>query len=344
MGKRSLSPKSSFLKWFGLSLIGIILFVIALFIGYFIGFNQAEDELDAERLKTRHLAEQIQQIASIDEYNQPLSKAKDKSYDGEIAQLQRELQKLLDRERPSEIVKPQHEYAPKGTKVLPPPAVERPVCPTGSAARLVIIIDDVSYARDVKAIQSTGLPLVMSFLPPSSRHGDSAILAQQQKTYMVHLPLEALDYDAEEPSTLRIGDSEETISKRINALRCQFPNARYYNNHTGSKFTSDTAAMERLLHVFQKEGLKFVDSRTTPKSKVPAVSEAFGIHYVGRDVFLDHQDGVDNVKKQIKEAVDKAKRHGVAIAIGHPRPDTIQALKESKELLGEVQLIGIEQI
>ena len=47
---------------------------------------------------------------------------------------------------------------------------------------------------------------------------------------------------------------------------------------------------------------------------------------------------------KIQEAVAVAKRHGSAIAIGHPRPDTIKALRESKALLGEVQLVGIEQI
>jgi uncharacterized protein len=102
--------------------------------------------------------------------------------------------------------------------------------------------------------------------------------------------------------------------------------------------------MEKLIRVLKKEGIQFVDSRTIGKTKVPEVSTLLGTRYIGRDVFLDHQDGVRNVKRQIKEAVEKAKRHGTAIAIGHPRPDTIQALIESKELLSEVQLVGIEQI
>ncbi|WP_414718068.1 divergent polysaccharide deacetylase family protein, partial [Sulfuricurvum sp. UBA5598] len=38
------------------------------------------------------------------------------------------------------------------------------------------------------------------------------------------------------------------------------------------------------------------------------------------------------------------KRHGSAVAIGHPRPDTIRALRESKELLNEVRLVRIDQI
>jgi polysaccharide deacetylase 2 family uncharacterized protein YibQ len=208
----------------------------------------------------------------------------------------------------------------------------------------VIIIDDVSYARDVKMIHSTGLPVVMSFLPPTSRHPQSAELARAERRYMVHLPLEAVDFNDEESDTLRTTSSEEEISERISELRKLYPHARYMNNHTGSRFTADEASMDRLIRVLKKEGIGFVDSRTTPKTKALAVSEKYGLPYRGRDVFLDHQNGVQNVKKQIAEAVSKAKKHGTAIAIGHPRPDTIQALIESKKLLGEVELVGIDQI
>lgn len=47
-------------------------------------------------------------------------------------------------------VKPQHEYAPNNKKALPPPAETRTPRTVGSA-KLVIIMDDVSYAHDVKA-------------------------------------------------------------------------------------------------------------------------------------------------------------------------------------------------
>ncbi|MDP2849537.1 MAG: divergent polysaccharide deacetylase family protein [Sulfuricurvum sp.] len=344
MKKQPLYQKYLSLKYIGWGLFGLVIFLSALLIGYFIGFNQVEDELVRERVQTQHLVKQIEQIAAIDEYSAIPSKTKEAAYDSEIKRLQKELQALLEQEHRREPLKPQHEYAPKEPKASPPPAAVRPKRLDGTQPKLVIIIDDVSYSRDVRAIQSTGLPLVMSFLPPSPRHSESAQLAQRQNRYMVHLPLEAIDFNDEEPFTLHVGDSEETIGKRIIALKQLFPNVRYVNNHTGSKFTGDSDSMEKLIRVLKKEGIQFVDSRTIGKTKVPEVSTSLGMRYIGRDVFLDHQDGVRNVKRQIKEAIEKAKHHGTAIAIGHPRPDTIQALIESKELLSEVQLVGIEQI
>lgn len=341
MSKQPRSSKSHLSYWLGWGIAGVTLFISALLIGYFIGLNQAEEELSEERLRTQQLREEI---ASIHKRLIPVVMPKSDMQEREIRRLKKELQSILEREERREPVKPEHEYAPKDKKALPPPSAERRYIPSVSGAKLVIIIDDVSYARDVKAIQSTGLPLVMSFLPPSSRHPESGKLAQLQNRFMVHLPLEAVDFNDEEPSTLRSGDTEETISKRIVALKQVYPGVRYMNNHTGSKFTADADAMDKLMRVLRNEGIVFVDSRTTGKTKVPEISEKMGMRYLGRDVFLDHQDGVANVKKQIREAVEKAKRHGTAIAIGHPRPDTIRALKESKGVLNEVQLVGIDQI
>lgn len=332
------------LKRLAIGLSVLLITLLAILIGYFIGFHQAEEELDAERKQTQKLVQKIKDLTVIDERHPSLVKPKGSLQDDEIRRLKKELEDLLARERMHEEVKPQHEYAPNDKKAPPPPPPPRPPKAAGAEAKLVIIIDDVSYARDVKAIQSTGLPLVMSFLPPSSRHPDSAVLAKQQGMYMVHLPLEAVAFHDEEPNTLHVDSSEEEIEKRLEILKQLYPNVHYMNNHTGSKFTSDSAAMDKLIQIMKKEGLQFVDSRTIASSKGREATTKYGMRYLTRDVFLDDQDGVGNVKKQIKEAVEKAKRYGTAIAIGHPRVDTIRALKESKDILKEVKLVSIEQI
>lgn len=220
----------------------------------------------------------------------------------------------------------------------------KPIKQPTNLPKLVIIMDDVSYDDDVRAIRSVGVPLVMSFLPPVQRHPDSAQLAQGINGYMVHLPLEAMDFKDEEDGTLRVGDSVEKITQTIQKIKKHYPNVRYTNNHTGSKFTSDKTSMEKLISVLDKEGIIFVDSRTIGTTKAPEILEKQGRRYLHRDVFLDHHDGVENVKAQIREAVETAKRNGFAVAIGHPRPDTIAALKQSRELLKQVQLVGIDKI
>jgi hypothetical protein len=70
----------------------------------------------------------------------------------------------------------------------------------------------------------------------------------------------------------------------------------------------------------------------------------FGYKYVSRDVFLDHHPDKESVKKQIKEAIRIAKLHGTAIAIGHPHKNTLLALKESKYLLKDVDLVYVDRL
>lgn len=333
---------SSFRSLFSLKHIAVflsllIMISLSILIGYFIGFNQAEEETNRQREQTQLLMGQIKEIAKVD--TKDLTKEDEENR--RMAHLKEALNELLARES----IHANHEYAPKDKKATPPPSEPRPYQPaTNGNAKLVIIMDDVSYAHDVKAIRSVGLPLVMSFLPPSSRHNESATLAQGVNGYMVHLPLEAVDFNDEEQVTLRITDSKETIAAQIQKIKKLYPEVHYINNHTGSKFTADEVAMDRLISVMRENGLIFVDSRTTAQSKAKVIDTKYGMRYLGRDVFLDHHDGVENIKKQIREAVAIAKRNGSAIAIGHPRPDTLQALKESKAVLSEVKLVGIDKI
>jgi polysaccharide deacetylase 2 family uncharacterized protein YibQ len=184
----------------------------------------------------------------------------------------------------------------------------------------------------------------MSFLPPSAARPNSAKLASHESFYMVHLPMEAMNFSAEEPHTIRIKDSQSEISNRIRKIKTLFPKVRYINNHTGSKFTSNEIAMNRLIYAFNKNHIYFVDSRTTAKTKAPKVLKNFGLKYVARDVFLDHHSDKKYIKKQIQKAIKVAKKNGHAIAIGHPHKNTIQALYESKSLFKDVELVQVNQV
>jgi len=161
----------------------------------------------------------------------------------------------------------------------------------------------------------------------------------------VHLTMEAMHFNKEEPFTLRVSDSQETILRRIHDLRVLFPKVRYINNHTGSKFTSNKQAMQKLIYALQRNHIKFIDSRTTAQTKAPIVEKSFGLKYMARDVFLDHHNDKAYILKQIRQAIRVAKAHGYAIAIGHPHKNTLEALYESRKLLNkEVDLVLINKI
>jgi len=212
-----------------------------------------------------------------------------------------------------------------------------------SKPKLAIIFDDVSFNSQIKAINNLKFISTPSFFPPTKRHPHTPKLAKTQKIYMVHLPMEALNYNAEEEQTLYITHTKEEIEKRLIEIKKDFPNLKYLNNHTGSKFTSNYKAMDNLIQVFLKHNLIFIDSRTTSKTEVNKVVEQYNIPYIARNVFLDHESGIKYIQNQLKKAVAYAKKHGKAIAIAHPRKTTIQALKDVDDILKDVDCVTIDK-
>lgn len=209
---------------------------------------------------------------------------------------------------------------------------------------LCIIIDDVATKKQVQSIKSLHLPLVLSFLPPSKGRGATPVLAANEERYMVHLPMEAQKFSAEEPHTLHVNDSQEKILQRVSEIKRLFPKVKFVNNHTGSKFTANEVAMKRLYNALGQNAMAFVDSRTTGQTKAPKVAKMFGVRYLGRDIFLDHHMDKPYILSQIRKAIKSAKVHGSAIAIGHPHKNTLQALRESKKALQEVELVFIDKL
>ena len=215
----------------------------------------------------------------------------------------------------------------------------------GYKPRLVIIIDDVAYKHQADAIKSVNLKLTPSFFPATSAHPETPVLARRFSFYMIHLPMQALGgFKGAEIGTLTVNDDYEKIAKKLQSIKRDFPDLKYINNHTGSRFTSDAAAMDRMMRAVRDENLIFVDSKTTSPTKVYGAAKKYSMPYIARDVFLDHDGSKAAVRKQLKYAVELAKKRSYAIAIGHPHKNTIEVLQESTKLLQEVEVVYLKDL
>ena len=215
----------------------------------------------------------------------------------------------------------------------------------GYKPRLVIIIDDVAYKHQADAIKSVNLKLTPSFFPATSAHPETPVLARRFSFYMIHLPMQALGgFKGAEIGTLTVNDDYERIAKKLQSIKRDFPNLKYINNHTGSRFTSDAAAMDRMMRAVRDENLIFVDSKTTSPTKVYDAAKKYSMPYIARDVFLDHDGSKAAVRKQLKYAVELAKKRSYAIAIGHPHKNTLEVLQESAKLLQEVEVVYLKDL
>ena len=219
----------------------------------------------------------------------------------------------------------------------------RKALPAGSRAKLAIIIDDVGTGEQAQKIAALPVRVTPSIFPPEYQRKDTRSLARGFEHYAIHLPMEASSAK-NNSATLRTSDNYEKLNGVIAKLRADFPNAKFINNHTGSKFTADERAMQNLLRAMNEHGFLFIDSRTSPATKAKVAMNGLGMRYVHRDVFLDNQNSVAAVRKKLREAVALAKKQGYAIAIGHPKSSTLRALANSADILGEVDLVYLDEI
>jgi hypothetical protein len=86
--------------------------------------------------------------------------------------------------------------------------------------------------------------------------------------------------------------------------------------------------MAALMPGLRRRGLFFVDSRTLASTVAYDTAERWGVRAASRKVFLDDSTRPEAILKQLELAARDAERDGSAIAIGHPRPDTIAALAQ----------------
>ncbi len=94
----------------------------------------------------------------------------------------------------------------------------------------------------------------------------------------------------------------------------------------GSRFTEYAPGMTLVLEELGRRGLMFLDSRTTPRTVSRSLARRFGVPFAERNIFLDNVNDVAAVRARLIELEDLARRRGSAIAIGHPRDATLEAL------------------
>ena len=243
----------------------------------------------------------------------------------------------------SEVHDYQHSIRESG-KPARPNEVVRKKYPEGTTPKLAIIIDDVSFPWQTRSIKEIPYKVTPSFFPPTKGHPETVRLSHEFEFAMIHLPMESKNYSSPEPDTLNAVDSSEVIAKRIKRIKEWFPELVYYNNHTGGSYTADYNAMDRLVKILKENGLVFVDSRTVGNSKAPEITKKYDMFLYSRDVFLDNSLDKNLIRTQLREAVVKAKKHGYAIAIGHPHKNTLEVLRDSKDLLEGVDLVYLKDL
>jgi polysaccharide deacetylase 2 family uncharacterized protein YibQ len=205
-----------------------------------------------------------------------------------------------------------------------------------AAPRLAFIIDDLGYDKQTDdAALSLPRPLTVSVLPNLPLSREIATEAHSRGYQVIlHLPMQPESNTVHhEDEQLLPGMRSSQVRPTVEKMLSTVPFAVGVNNHEGSRATSDPQLMGELMPALREKNLFFIDSRTSAQTVAYQIAQQDGVRSSYRKVFLDDTPTIEAVIAQIQLAERDAHRDGWAIAIGHPHPATIAALREELPLM-----------
>lgn len=210
---------------------------------------------------------------------------------------------------------------------------------------VAIVIDDLG-ADTIHTRRAIALPpqVALSFLPyPADTPRLARDAAHAGHEILVHVPMEAIGPQNPGPMALMTGLSPDENRRRLDWALSRVPNFIGVNNHEGSRFTSDHTALAPVMQALAARHVFFLDSRTTPDTQVTSVAFAYGVMTASRDVFLDDVDNIDAIDAQLRALERKAQEQGIAIAIGHPREITLDAVAYWAAHRSGIELVSLSE-
>lgn len=205
-----------------------------------------------------------------------------------------------------------------------------------------LIIDDIGADPDIAdRLMEFDVPLALSVLPHLAHSKQIALdVKRRGHTLMLHVPMEPKQKSINPgPGSLTLADDEAAIARKLADGIEAVPGAEGVNNHMGSLFTEDGEKMSVVIRELKKRGLFFVDSRTSAQTKGYEAALDAGLPSAERKVFLDNDRDARKIADNIAALAQKALDNGASIGIGHPHPETVEALAQA---IPKVREMGVE--
>lgn len=205
------------------------------------------------------------------------------------------------------------------------------------AAKIVLIIDDMGNSLELGQ-QAIALPgaINYAFLPHSPYSEQLAHSAHQHaKEVLLHAPMSNLHNRPTGPGALKPIMNRQQFLATLSEDLAAVPHVRGLNNHMGSLLTQLRKPMGWLMAALKQQQLYFVDSRTSPRSVAETIARKHQLPTLKRDIFLDNDRTPAAIEQQFNQLITLAKSQGIAVAIGHPYPETLTYLQQALPALAK---------
>ena len=228
---------------------------------------------------------------------------------------------------------------PDSLKEKPAEAEEVEITQIPMRGIIGIIIDDFGYRNDHISNGFLEIPAKLTYaIIPGHDHSQSFSKKAYDAGYeiIVHLPMENIGKTyGEEEYVLMSYFQDDEIKNRVYKAFDHLPESIGLNNHQGSRGTADSRVMTHVANVIKEKKKFFIDSRTTSNSLAESTMRKYGVPTNKRDIFLDNELDEEKIKAQLMKLADVSERKGIAIGIGHVKPQTLNVLAREIPILQE---------
>ena len=203
-----------------------------------------------------------------------------------------------------------------------------PVQPDGRPM-IAIVFDDLGIDRSrTQRVIELPSPLTLSFLPYANNLGVQLKAARKAgHEIWMHVPMEPSTPTIDPgPQVLLTGSSPREINESLAWNLDRFDGYVGINNHMGSRFTAHLAEMHVVMEELRRRGLAFLDSVTSEQSQAGLAATTTEVDFATRNIFIDHKDNLNIIRLQLEKTKSLARKKGHAIAIAHPRDNTLKVI------------------
>jgi polysaccharide deacetylase 2 family uncharacterized protein YibQ len=215
---------------------------------------------------------------------------------------------------------------------------------------LAIVIDDFGYSKNgiIAEFLALDIPITCSVIPALPHSAALVTRARAAgKEVMLHLPMEPEEKWAYDVAPVTTGMGAPEIEAMVVAYLAGMEGVTGVNNHMGSQATRDERVMRAVLSVLKKRDLFFLDSLTSPQSIAYTAARELGVKAARNDLFIDDDTQErEIVEERLNRLIERARRHGSAVGIGHPHRWTLDALAHMESSLKRsgVRLVFVSEL
>lgn len=215
------------------------------------------------------------------------------------------------------------------------------------AIKMAIVLDDIG--NSVHDLQALKLPVAITFsvLPYTPHAKEIALLAQkQQRELLLHVPMQAKTNNSKlGKGALMLNMHESDFKAQLQKSLHYLPDVTGINNHMGSLLTEQVKQMKWIMDVLNKQGLYFLDSRTSAQTVAESTAKMSGTPALRRHVFLDNIKTEKAMEKQFQLAIKLGRKQHAVVIIAHPYPETIRFLANKfQQKNSQVELVTLQAL